>query len=46
MDRLIYDIGDNREPDRLDMDYTPINKIINDWRDKSLCFINREIIKV
>ena len=44
MDRLIYDNGDNREPDRLDMDYTPINKIINDWRNKSLSFINREII--
>ena len=44
MDRLIYDVGDNCEPNKLEMDYNPINKIINEWRDKSLSFINKEII--
>ena len=45
MDRLIFDNGDNREPDRLDVDFTPVNAIINDWRANSLFFINKEIIR-
>lgn len=45
MDRLIFDNGDNREPDKLDVDFTPVNAIINDWRANSLFFINKEIIR-
>lgn len=43
MDRIIYDDGKNRMPESLTIDYTPVNKIINDWRDKSLCFIHNSL---
>lgn len=37
--RLIYDNGENKEPDTLNIDFTPINKIIEKNREKSLKFI-------
>lgn len=37
--RLIYDNGENKEPDTLSIDFTPINKIIEKNREKSLKFI-------
>lgn len=42
-DRIIYDDGKNRMPESLTIDYAPVNKIINEWRDKSLRFIHNSL---
>lgn len=44
MDRLIYDDGTNRFPNKLEMDFAPINQIIDEWRLKSLSYIQAEIL--
>lgn len=44
MDRLIYDDGSNKEPMSLHMDFSSINKTIDDWRKKSFDFIETEIL--
>lgn len=41
--RLIYDNGENKEPDTLNIDFTPINKIIERNREKSLRFIKENL---
>lgn len=41
--RLIYDNGENKEPDTLDIDFTPINIIIEKNREKSLKFIKENL---
>lgn len=38
-DRIIYDNGENKEPETLKVDFAPVNSIINDWRNKSVHFI-------
>lgn len=38
-DRLIYDDGSHQEPKSLSVDFAPVNKIINEWREKSVKFI-------
>lgn len=42
--RLIYDNGENKEPDTLNIDFTPINKIIEKNREKSLKFIKENLV--
>lgn len=44
MDRLIYDDGSNNFPSSLEMDYHPINKIIDDMRTKSMQYISSNIV--
>lgn len=44
MDRLIYDDGTDKIPTNLDMEFTPVNQIIDEWRQKSLSFIQTEIL--
>ena len=44
MNRMIYDDGSNKEPDTLIMDYTIINSIIDNWREKSNKFILDNIL--
>lgn len=44
MNRMIYDDGSNKEPDTLIMDYTFINSIIDNWREKSNKFILDNIL--
>lgn len=39
MSRLIYDDGTNKEPDLLDFDFAPINKIISANKEVSLSFL-------
>lgn len=41
--RLIYDYGENKEPDTLNIDFAPINKIIEANREKSLNFIKENL---
>ena len=38
--RLIYDDGTNKVPDTFKMDFNQINKIIENYREKSLIFLN------
>ena len=42
-DRIIYDDGKGRLPDTLSVDYEPVNKIISEWREKSLSFIKKSL---
>lgn len=41
--RLIYDNGENKEPNTLEVDFAPINKIIEENRRKSLKFIKENL---
>lgn len=38
--RLIYDNGENLLPNDLHVDYTKVNRIIEEWREKSLNYLN------
>ena len=42
-DRIIYDDGKGRLPETLSVDYEPVNKIISEWREKSLSFIKKSL---
>jgi len=42
-DRIIYDDGKNRMPDSLIIDYQEVNKIMNEWRKKSIDFIKKAL---
>ncbi len=41
--RLIYDDGSKREPESLTIDFTPVNKIIETNREKSLDFLRKSL---
>ena len=43
LSRVIYDDGKNRMPESLTIDYEPVNKIIDQWREKSLRFIHNSL---
>ena len=43
MDRLIYDDGSNKIPTKLKMDFVPVNQTIDEWKSKSLSFIQTEM---
>lgn len=38
--RLIYDNGEDLLPPDLLVDFTEVNRVIDEWREKSLEFIN------
>ncbi len=42
-DRIIYDDGEKRLPSSLSIDYEPVNKVIEEWRNKSLSFIRKSL---
>ena len=42
--RIVYDSNDDCERERvLELDFTPVNKIINQWREKSLQFLSHSL---
>lgn len=41
--RLIYDNGEDKEPETLDVDFGPINRIIEDKRKESLDFLQKNL---
>lgn len=41
--RIIYDDGSETEPESYFVDYVPVNKIINEWRQKSISFITSSL---
>lgn len=42
-DRIIYDNGTRQMPKELCVDYTEVNKRMEEWRDKSLSFIKKSL---
>lgn len=42
-DRIIYDNGSRQMPTSLQIDYLPVNKIIEEWRNKSIEFLQKAL---
>ena len=41
--RIIYDDDSHLEPQSLDVDFSPVNKIIENWRTKSVDYIHKAL---
>lgn len=41
--RIIYDDGSRLEPQSLDIDFSPVNEIIENWRTKSVDYIHKAL---